>query len=85
MSRLNKYQFFAPGIRVAVLSSHDREADLENTNRLWEEWQNEREKATPGMKIVWGDGVDGEMGIEGGWTRLCQGKVGSEEGMVYKI
>lgn len=85
MTRLNKYQFFAPGIRVAVLDSDERDADLENTSMLWGKWQDEREKVTPGMKIVWGDGVVGELGIEGGWTKLCQGKVASDEGMVYNI
>ncbi|KAL2857217.1 hypothetical protein BJY01DRAFT_136712 [Aspergillus pseudoustus] len=53
--------------------------------KRWNLWLGHRECAAPDLKLVWGDGVAGGEGIEGGWDRLCEGKVKPEEVLVYRL
>ncbi|KAL3461028.1 hypothetical protein BJX64DRAFT_300375 [Aspergillus heterothallicus] len=51
----------------------------------WDHWVKNQQAVAPDLKIVWGEGVVGEKGIEGGWTRLTKGGVRPEEALVYRI
>ncbi|GIZ48894.1 hypothetical protein CKM354_001193700 [Cercospora kikuchii] len=37
-----------------------------------------------GLELQWGEGVNGQNGIEGGWRMLCDGKAG-HVGLVYRL
>lgn len=37
-----------------------------------------------GLELQWGEGVNGQSGIEGGWRMLCDGQAGNV-GLVYKL
>jgi hypothetical protein len=85
MAELGKIQYNTSGVQDTVLESVDPEAYFETKNKLWDQWLDTRHLSVPGMQIVFGSGVSGADGIEGGWERLCHGEVGSEEGLVYKM
>ncbi|KAL2816535.1 hypothetical protein BJX63DRAFT_138521 [Aspergillus granulosus] len=53
--------------------------------KRWNQWVEHRECAAPDLKLVWGEGVAADNGIEAGWDRLCQGQVKPEEVLVYKL
>ncbi|GAB7360284.1 hypothetical protein MBLNU230_g8042t1 [Neophaeotheca triangularis] len=39
-----------------------------------------------GLGLVWGEGIEGEKGIEGRWEKLCTpGRVAGEECLVYEV
>ena len=37
------------------------------------------------LKPVWGQGMKGPDGVEGGWDRLCAGKMAAATGLVYRL
>jgi hypothetical protein len=37
------------------------------------------------LKPVWGQGMKGPHGVEGGWDLLCAGNMGAAEGLVYRL
>lgn len=37
------------------------------------------------LKPIWGKGMTGADGIEGGWNHVCSGKLGAAEGLVYRL
>ncbi|OCK74904.1 hypothetical protein K432DRAFT_386526 [Lepidopterella palustris CBS 459.81] len=37
------------------------------------------------LKLVWGEGMKGPDGVEGGWNRICSGSLGAAEGLVYRL
>ncbi|KAJ0417259.1 hypothetical protein BJY00DRAFT_289872 [Aspergillus carlsbadensis] len=54
-------------------------------NKRWKQWVEHRECAAPDLKLVWGEGVVGDKGVEGAWDRLGQGQVRPEEVLVYRL
>ncbi|CEL04019.1 hypothetical protein ASPCAL05153 [Aspergillus calidoustus] len=54
-------------------------------NKRWKQWLEHRECAAPDLKLVWGEGVVGDNGVEGAWERLGQGQVRPEEVLVYRL
>lgn len=37
------------------------------------------------LKLVWGKGLTGPGGLEGGWDHIVSGKMGAAEGLVYRL
>ncbi|KAJ5926268.1 hypothetical protein N7516_008041 [Penicillium verrucosum] len=85
MAELGKVQYNTSGVQDTILETVGPEAYFATIGAQWEKWLDERHLSEPGMKIVFGSGVCGADGVEGGWERLCHGQVGAEEGLVYKI
>ncbi|KAJ5193363.1 hypothetical protein N7449_009505 [Penicillium cf. viridicatum] len=85
MTELGKVQYNTSGVQDTILETVGPEAYFEIRGAQWEKWLDERHLSEPGTKIVFGSGVSGADGVEGGWERLCHGQVGAEEGLVYKI
>ncbi|KAJ5817246.1 hypothetical protein N7447_009479 [Penicillium robsamsonii] len=84
-AKLGKVQYNTSGVQDTILDSVDLEAYFTTRNARWERWLDERHLSVPGKQIVFGRGVSGADGVEGGWDRLCHGQVGPDEGLVYKI
>jgi hypothetical protein len=84
VAELGKVQFNTSGVQDTVIERMGHEAYFAMKDERWNEWLSERHLSVPGMQIVWGKGVSGD-GIEKGWERLCQGQVGAEEGLVYRL
>lgn len=84
-AKLGKVQYNTAGVQDTILETIGPEAYFTNRSAHWEKWLDERHLSVPGMQIVFGRGVLGVHGIEGGWERLCHGQVGAEEGLVYKM
>lgn len=80
-----KIQYNTSGVQDTLLQGDSPQKYLDAVNKRWEQWLDERNVTVPDMRLVWGSGVDGPQGIEGGWQRLCQGDVGSEECLVYEL
>jgi hypothetical protein len=72
-------------ILSAALEVQGARKVYEGLERRWEHWLANREVAAPDLRLVWGKGITGEEGIEGGWDRLCQGGVKPEEALVYRL
>lgn len=85
MLRLGKVQFNASGVQDTVMQFNGAEAYFDHITPLWNQWERTRHRSIPDMQIVWGKGISGAGGVEGGWERLCQGRVGAEEGLVYRL
>ncbi|KAI2674363.1 hypothetical protein CBS147333_8208 [Penicillium roqueforti] len=85
MAELGKVQYNTSGVQDTILESVDPETYFKTRGEQWEKWLDDRHLSVPGMQIVFGSGVSGPNGIEGGWERLCHGQVGAEEGLVYKM
>jgi hypothetical protein len=85
IAELGKVQYNTSGVQDTVLETMDQEDYFATQKELWDQWLDARHLSVPGMQIVFGNGVSGADGVEGGWERLCHGKVGSEEGLVYKM
>ncbi|KAJ5153766.1 Protein of unknown function DUF2855 [Penicillium coprophilum] len=84
-AKLGKVQYNTSGVQDTILETVDLEAYFATRNEQWEKWLDERHLSVPGKQIVFGRGVEGADGIEGGWERLCHGQVGGDEGLVYKM
>ncbi|EKV04415.1 hypothetical protein Pdw03_5209 [Penicillium digitatum] len=85
VAELGKVLFNTSGVQDTILESVGAEAYFATKSAQWEKWLDVRHLSEPGMKIVFGSGVSGAGGVEGGWERLCHGQVGAEEGLVYKV
>jgi hypothetical protein len=85
MVRLGKVQFNTSGVQDRVTGSVGANAYFESVESLWDQWLRTRQRSMPDVKIIWGKGVSGVGGIEGGWTRLCEGRVAPGEALVYQM
>ncbi|CRG89254.1 hypothetical protein PISL3812_06290 [Talaromyces islandicus] len=84
-TRLGKIQVNTSGIRDAALRAIGSKAYFESLAPVWDSWLDSSHSIMPDIRMVWGDGVSGETGIEQGWTRLSRGEVGAQEGLVYRL
>lgn len=82
--KLGKVQYNTSGVQDTILATQDVGAYFATKATQWEKWLDERHLSVPGMQIMFGRGVSGD-GVEAGWERLCNGQVGAEEGLVYKL
>ena len=85
MEDLGKVQFNTSGVQDTILETVGPEAYFATRDEQWAKWLHDRNLSVPGMQIVFGRGVSGVGGVEGGWDKLCHGQVRAEEGLVYKI
>ncbi|PKX91135.1 DUF2855 family protein [Aspergillus novofumigatus IBT 16806] len=85
MQSMGKIQYNTSGIQDAIIDRDGAEAYFGNVSRRWKEWLADRASAIPDMQLVWGEGIDGDNGIYGGWERLSNGEVRPEEGLVYAL
>ncbi|KAL3451129.1 hypothetical protein BJX65DRAFT_321864 [Aspergillus insuetus] len=69
----------------AALLIRGAERVFEGLEGRWENWLANREFAAPDLRLVWGKGITGELGIQGGWDRLCKSEVKAEEALVYRL
>ncbi|KAM3074778.1 hypothetical protein ACMFMG_008194 [Clarireedia jacksonii] len=83
--KLGKIQFNSSAVRDAVITLSSPEAFAESVKPVWAKWVSESRKLIPDMQIKMGKGITGSDGIEGGWERLCKGRVSPTEGLLYKL
>ncbi|GIK07283.1 hypothetical protein Aspvir_002941 [Aspergillus viridinutans] len=85
MQSLGKIQYNTSGIQDTIIDREGAATYFGMVSRRWKEWLADRTSAIPDMHLVWGQGIDGENGIYGGWERLSNGDVRPEEGLVYAL
>ncbi|KAL4937788.1 hypothetical protein BDV06DRAFT_226620 [Aspergillus oleicola] len=85
MLTLKKQQFNTSPILEVAIQQKGLEAYHEEVRERFNLWLENRESAAPDLKLVWGSGVTGEDGIEGGWEKLCKSEVQPEEALVYRL
>jgi hypothetical protein len=85
MQSLGKIQYNTSGIQDTIIDREGAATYFEKVSRRWKEWLADRASAIPDMQLVWGQGIDGENGIYGGWEKLSNGAVRPEEGLVYAL
>ncbi|KAL4794346.1 hypothetical protein BDV19DRAFT_197448 [Aspergillus venezuelensis] len=85
MVSLKKQQFNTSPILEVAIQQKGLEKYHAEVKERFDLWLEKREDAAPDLKLVWGEGVVGESGIEGGWERLCRSEVKPEEALVYKL
>ena len=66
MSKLGKVQYNTSGVQDAVMQANGTEAYFDKLAYVWDEWHSTRHASIPDMRIVWGEGISGASGIEGG-------------------
>jgi hypothetical protein len=85
MGAYGKIQLNTGPILDAALRIQGARRVFEGLEERWQHWLANREVAAPDLRLVWGEGVKGESGIEGGWDRLCRSEVRAEEALVYRL
>ncbi|KAJ5625485.1 hypothetical protein N7510_001794 [Penicillium lagena] len=85
MVQLGKIQFNTSGVRDTLMKSMSPAKFFEVLNEAWRQLLADRTTSIPDMNLVWGKGVAGTNGLEGGWDALCQGQVKAEEALVYTM
>ncbi|CEL09835.1 hypothetical protein ASPCAL12964 [Aspergillus calidoustus] len=80
-----KIQFNTSPVLEAILALQGATKLFAGLEEAWAHWLENREAAAPDLRLVWGEGVVGEKGIEGGWTRLTRGEVKPEEALAFRI
>ncbi|KAL2829577.1 hypothetical protein BJY01DRAFT_254982 [Aspergillus pseudoustus] len=81
----SKIQFNTSPVIEAILPVQGATKLFAGLEKAWDHWLENREAAAPDLQLVWGEGVVGEKGIEGAWTRLTRGEVKPEEALVFRI
>ncbi|KAL2838444.1 hypothetical protein BJY01DRAFT_250943 [Aspergillus pseudoustus] len=82
---LGKIQYNTSSIQDTIINREGAATYFGSVSRRWKEWLAHRASATPGMGLVYGQGIAGENGIYGGWEKLSNGAVQPEEGLVYGL
>ncbi|GFF44991.1 hypothetical protein IFM46972_07684 [Aspergillus udagawae] len=85
MQSLGKIQYNTSGIQDTIIEREGAATYFGKVSRRWKGWLTDRASAIPDMHLVWGQGIDEENGIYGGWERLSNGQVRPEEGLVYAL
>jgi hypothetical protein len=80
-----KVQMNTSAIQEHALQIQEPKEYFDALLQRWNEWPENREAVAPDLRLVWGEGIAGENGIEGGWEALCQGKIKPEEALVYRV
>ncbi|KAL3439795.1 hypothetical protein BJX65DRAFT_317446 [Aspergillus insuetus] len=80
-----KIQFNTSPVLEAILALQGATKLFAGLEEAWEHWLENHEAAAPDLRFVWGEGVVGEKGIEGGWTRLTRGEVKPEKALAFRI
>ena len=85
MATLKKQQFNTSPILEVAIQQKGLEKYHEEVKERFDLWLEKRDDAAPDLRLVWGEGVFGESGIEAGWERLCKSQVRPEEALVYRL
>ncbi|KAL3485447.1 hypothetical protein BJX62DRAFT_247507 [Aspergillus germanicus] len=80
-----KVQMNTSAVQECALQVREPKGYFDELLKRWNEWLENRQAAAPDLLLVWGDGIAGENGIEGGWEALCEGKIKPEEALVYRV
>lgn len=83
MQIMGKIQFNTSGVRDAAIAQSSAQNFHNNVQLVWDDWLSSSHEIMPDVQIKLGRGVSGDKGIEDGWRRLCQGSVGTQEGLTY--
>ena len=85
-AKLGLIQMNTSGLRDRAMEISGEQAYFTDVSTRWREFK--ERGCVPGMKPKWGQGMVGDNGVEGFWTRLCgKGTATSrpEEGLVVKL
>jgi hypothetical protein len=83
MQTIGKIQFNTSGVRDSAVELTSAQDYYGHVQPVWEDWMRVSHEITPDIQVTLGRGVSGDEGIEKGWSRLCLGSVGTQEGLVY--
>lgn len=72
-------------IQEAALSIIEPKQYFGELEKRWDQWLTHRESAAPDLRLVWGKGISGEQGLEGGWESLCRSQAKPNEALVYRL
>ncbi|KAJ5294357.1 hypothetical protein N7508_009178 [Penicillium antarcticum] len=82
MQKIGKIRFNTSGVRDSAVELTSAQNYYDHVEPVGEDWLRVSHDITPDIQASLGRGVSGER-IEKGWSRLCQGSVGTQEGLVY--
>ncbi|KAJ5232860.1 hypothetical protein N7468_005816 [Penicillium chermesinum] len=82
---LGKIQYNTSSIEDVGIATKGENGFFESLGPKWERLLDQRHQWAPDLKMIWGDGVSGPEGIEGGWDRVANGRVGADEARVYRL
>lgn len=82
---MGKVQFNTSAVRDSAIAQTTIEDFYDQVQLVWDDWMGVSREIMPNIQLRIGHGVSGDGGIEEGWRRLCQGAVGTEEGLVYTM
>ncbi|KAJ5982908.1 hypothetical protein N7481_005007 [Penicillium waksmanii] len=85
MKTMGKIQFNTSGVRDAIITHTTAKDFYDQAQLVWDDWISVSHDIVPDIQLMVGHGVGGERGIEKGWSKLCQGMVGTGEGLVYMM
>jgi hypothetical protein len=79
----NRIRMNTSPIRDALSRS---EGDVQYFQSLQKAWENFRQSSiVSDLKLELGQGIAGSDGFEGGWSRIIEGKVGSDVALTYRV
>ncbi|OJJ45798.1 hypothetical protein ASPZODRAFT_143677 [Penicilliopsis zonata CBS 506.65] len=82
---LHQIQVNTSAMQEAAIATTGPTQYFGELDQRWASWLAGKEAAAPDLRLVWGKGVVGAQGIEGGWESLCQSRVKPDEALVYTI
>ncbi|KAL4905558.1 hypothetical protein BDW74DRAFT_177927 [Aspergillus multicolor] len=85
LASLNKVQMNTSPAYEEAIKLVGAEEYYRGAQERWDAWLENREIAAPDLRLVWGEGIAGENGIEGCWEKLCNSEVRPEEAHVFRI
>lgn len=85
MQKIGKIQFNTSAVRDSAVEKTSAQDYYSHVQPVWENWMRVSHEITPDIQVTVGRGVSGDEGIDKGWSRLCQGSVDTQEGLVYTM
>ena len=79
----SRVQMNTSGIRDAAMEIHGAEAYFKNVMDAWQQFN--RSDSVSDIRVQVGEGVAGDNGFEGGWTKICEGKIPADVAMAYNF
>jgi hypothetical protein len=79
----NRVQMNTSGIRDTAMEKYGAEEYFRGYNDAWLDFV--KSSSICDLKLEIKEGVAGNNGFEGGWSRFCGGKVPSDVAMVYRF
>ncbi|KAK1141700.1 hypothetical protein N8T08_008798 [Aspergillus melleus] len=85
MQSLGKIQYNTSAVQDTLIEREGAQSYFGKVSSRWNEWLADRASAIPDMHLVWGQGMEGENGIYGGWEKLSNSMVRPDEGLAYVL